>query len=408
MRITLVSTFYPPLAFGGDAVHVHGLAAGLAARGNAVRVVHTGSAFRLLATVAPLSGYGPIDGVEVIDLDIGRPALVGTYITSKPVGYSAKLAAALDGSDVVHFHNPSLLGGVGGIRCTNAIRMYTAHEHWLLCPMHTLFRNNAEVCTQRTCIRCCASYRRPPQPWRWTDAVDRAVAELDVLICPSRFTAALHEARYPNANVRVVTPPGPRRVERSLASAPNEGRPFVLFVGRLQAIKGALWMAKSLQNRTTIDVVFAGDGPERNELERVAAADPHLKVVGQQSREEVMDLVESATAVVIPSLGYETFGGVGREAMSVGTPIVVRALGPLPELIEHGGGVSFSNAQELCEIVERLSNDAAWTRALRLAVPTVASNDDHERFFDEYFALIEQAARRRGEHELAAAAERQR
>lgn len=405
MRFTLVSTFYPPHAFGGDAVHVHQLAAGLARRGHRVRVVHNSSAFRALGGTNPMEGFAEVAGVETVDLSIGRAAMVGTYLASRPLGYTSQLEAAMRDADIVHFHNPSLLGGVGGTLRTPALRAYTAHEHWLLCPMHTLFRNEQEVCTRRTCLSCCASYHRPPQPWRWSHLLDRAVEGLDVIMCPSRFTARLHRDRFPHAAIEVIRPPGPRSAERQREGSGRTDNlvdrpPFVLFAGRLQPIKGARWLAEALSAQSDLDTVFVGDGPERDALVRIARSSPRIVVLGQKSHDEVLRLCAAAQAVVVPSVGYETFGSVGREALSVGTPILVRNLGPLPELIEHGGGASFADADELRALVSRIAHDAAWYQSLRDTVPRSAHDDD-DRFFGEYFGALAAAARRRGDVALA-------
>ena len=36
----------------------------------------------------------------------------------------------------------------------DGIKLYTAHEHWLVCPMHVLWRHGRELCTGRQCLRC--------------------------------------------------------------------------------------------------------------------------------------------------------------------------------------------------------------------------------------------------------------
>ena len=48
--------------------------------------------------------------------------------------------------DVVQFNNVSLVGGPGLLSYgAGAIRLYEAHEHWLVCPTHVLWRHNREV-----------------------------------------------------------------------------------------------------------------------------------------------------------------------------------------------------------------------------------------------------------------------
>ena len=61
---------------------------------------------------------------------------------------------------------------IGGPGCSryggDAVKLYMAHEHWLVCPTHVLWRHGRELCTGRECLRCTLRYQRPPQLWRYT------------------------------------------------------------------------------------------------------------------------------------------------------------------------------------------------------------------------------------------------
>ena len=35
-----------------------------------------------------------------------------------------------------------------------ALKVYTTHEHWLVCPMHVLWRFDRELCERPDCLRC--------------------------------------------------------------------------------------------------------------------------------------------------------------------------------------------------------------------------------------------------------------
>ena len=45
------------------------------------------------------------------------------------------------GFDVINFHNISLVGGPGILEMGQALKLYMAHEHWLICPSHVLWRH---------------------------------------------------------------------------------------------------------------------------------------------------------------------------------------------------------------------------------------------------------------------------
>ncbi len=123
-----------------------------------------------------------------------------TYMTGLPLFKLAELRAALDDplTDVVHFHNISLVGGPGvlGIGANRrAVRIMTAHEHWLVCPMHLLWKYYRKPCDGPSCVSCSlqALYGRPAQVWRNSRAIERAACwHLDALVFPSRH--ALEDA----------------------------------------------------------------------------------------------------------------------------------------------------------------------------------------------------------------------
>src|SRR4030095_7550903 len=94
--------------------------------------------------------------------------------------------------DVVNFHNVSLVGGPGLLRYGSGIKLYMAHEHWLVCPTHVLWRHNRELCTGRQCFRCSLRHRRPPQFWRYSSLLERKIRHIDAFISPSQFSADKH------------------------------------------------------------------------------------------------------------------------------------------------------------------------------------------------------------------------
>ena len=400
----LVSTFYPPHSFGGDAVHVERLAEGLVRRGHRVRVVHARAAHGLLAPGGPVATPHETP-VEVHGDTPGRFGVAATYLTGRPLGYRSRLTELLSDVDVVHFHNPSLLGGPGSFDIGASLRLYTAHEHWLLCPTHVLFRYDKEVCTRRTCWRCTAVAHRPPQLWRSTPLLERSVRELDLVFTPSRFTADLHREAFPEMPLAVLPLPGPAAdALKDLPTLPQP-RPFFFFAGRLEPIKGARLLAEAFAGVTGADLVIAGDGSERPAIEVLAAANPAIRLRGWRAGADVLALCRDAVAVVVPSPGYETYGGVAVDAMALGTPALVRDLGPLPELVAGGGGLTFASDDELRGQMRRLLDEEGLARRLgEAALVEYHRARTEEKFFRSYFGHLAEVADRRGRHAVADAA----
>ena len=392
LSFCLVTTFYPPSSFGGDGAHVARLARGLADRGHRVRVVHNPAAFRMLAPRGT-SVDAPADGaIEVVAAPAESVGTIATQLTGRPLGYRRAMRELLDGFDVVHFHNPSLLGGPGAFGAGDGIRVYTTHEHWLVCPTHVLFRYQREVCTTRTCVRCQLRYGRPPQLWRWGSVLERGVDQLHALLSPSRFTADIHRRHFPRTRVEVLPLPAPE-IRDVGAAAPPATRPYFLYAGRLEPVKGVDRLVSAFPGVRGADLVIAGEGSTADRLRDLARGCDAIRFVGLRTPDEVLALCRDALAVVVPSSGYETFGGVAIEAMAMGTPAVVRDLGPLPELVEGGGGLTFADDDDLVDVLQRLVDDPTLGPALgRRATQVVAERYSPERFFARYFEILEDLA----------------
>lgn len=403
LSFCLVSTFYPPSSFGGDAMHVHRLATGLADRGHRVRVVHNPVAHRMLGGTAGAPAGIEHPCVEVVSAPVGpvaTTATMTTYLTGAPFGYRRHLERLAAGFDVVHFTNPSLLGGPGALDLggTGAVRLYTAAEHWLVCPTHTLFRYGREVCTTRTCWRCSLSYRRPPQPWRSTGLLGRRLAHLDALIVPSRFSAELHRQAFPGARIEVLPllGPTPEALEAAASSTPAVA-PYFLFAGRLEAIKGPVPLVRAFARVSGAELVVVGGGSQAGEVARLAGTIPGVRLLGVRPNAEVLALARGARAVVVPSAGYETYGIAAVEAMAMGTPAVVRALGPLPELVEDGGGVAVADDDALADALQELVDDPERAERLGRRAREVATGRLGQAwYFERYLALVADLAAGRG------------
>src|SRR5215467_5574540 len=162
LRFCHLTTFYPPHSFGGDAIGIQRLARAMAYRGHDVTVVYDFDAFNDCNRGPEPDVTPSSDGVRVIRLrtSVGPLAPLLTHQVGRPLINGGRIARLLatESFDVIHFHNVSLIGGPGLLRYGTGIKLYSAHEHWLICPTHTLWRRNREPCTGRQCLRCVFTY----------------------------------------------------------------------------------------------------------------------------------------------------------------------------------------------------------------------------------------------------------
>jgi glycosyltransferase involved in cell wall biosynthesis len=407
----MLSTFYPPWHFGGDAVHVDRLARALVAQGHEVTAVYSPRVHQVLARDQPQERTDD-GGVDLVPLDDSLPSLVGTYLTGRPWRARRQLQHVLErGFDVLHFHNPSLLGAPAVLGMGEGIKLYTAHEQWLLCPSHVLWRRSGRVCADPPCWSCEITHARPPQLWRRTGLVERGLEHLDALIAPSRASARLHQRFACRTRIEVLEHfvPDPRLSAVALqpgAGSRSSREPYFLYAGRLEPIKGVAGLIEAFRHRSET-LVIAGDGGLVRSVRRAARRLPNVRFTGWLSPGELDALYRDALAVVVPTLGHEAFGLVAAEAFAHGTPAIVRRFGALAELAaETRAALTFESPDELDDALGRIAGDAA----LRQELGRRARAAYRERFTTEghlrgYLSLIADLARRRGDDRLAGAAE---
>jgi glycosyltransferase involved in cell wall biosynthesis len=263
--------------------------------------------------------------------------------------------------DVIHYHNISMLGPEV-LRLQpdyrDFIKLYTTHEHWLVCPMHVLWKNNQRPCESPQCFRCTLAFHRPPQWWRYTSLLKDCMTAIDTFVSPSIFTRKMHHQRGFTAPMTVI----PNFVSE-IAAAPVPApaphvRPYFLFVGRLEKIKGVDALLSAFRGYPHADLLIAGTGTLEKQLRVQADNMTNVRFLGLLTGQQLEPLYRRAVAVILPSAGYEVFGLVTLEAFQQRTPVIAHALGGLIEILEQScAGFLYHNDAELLAALQQLQSD---------------------------------------------------
>lgn len=392
MRFCMVTTFYPPYHFGGDATYVRALSRALAALGHAVEVVHCVDAYRLKRRDAPRPVEDEGITVHRLASRFGPLSPLVTQQTGHPGLKSRRLREILArGFDVVHFHNVSLVGGPAILRWSRApVTLYTLHEHWLLCPTHILWKDRERACDRPTCFGCSLRSGIPPQPWRYTRLAQRSVAAVDALLSPSRFTADRHRAAGMGPPIHVLPLFSAIKPPSASATPAPPARAGFLFVGRVTASKGIVPLLETFATLPDHALTVIGDGDLRPALEQRFAAHRNIRFLGSMPQADLVAAYRDAAALVFPSLAPETFGLSIVEAFACGTPAIVRDAGGARELVEEtGGGVVYRTREELHAAIVRLAAEPSLRDALgRRARAGFLGRYTVERHIDDYLGHI--------------------
>ena len=360
MRFGMITTFYPPFSYGGDATYVRGLARSLVSLGHEVDVVASTDAYFVRSKDAPAEGVAEEDGVRVHRLrhPAGFFAPLLSHQTGHPALYSGSLRAFFsEPFDVLHFHNISLMGAPGVLGMGNArARFLSLHDHWLVCPTHVLWKNRSHACDKRTCLSCSIRSGIPPQLWRYTGLRDRHLEKIDRLLAPSRFTADMHRNNGVRGQMDVLP------LFSSIEGAAGRRRPAsnrLIYAGRVTALKGVGNLIRVVAEMPEVELLVVGDGDMKAELVSIYGHRPNIRFVDKVDQRALAGHYADAAAVVVPTIVPETFGLAVVEAAACGTPaIVAKSAGGAPEIVgTTGGGLLYDGDAELAAAIRSMTTD---------------------------------------------------
>lgn len=400
MRIGMVTTFYPPFSYGGDATYVRSLATSLATLGHEVEVIASTDAYLVRSKDEKLSDTTIEDGITVHRLrhPAGFLAPLISHQTGFPALHSPALKRILSVPfDVIHFHNISLMGapGVLGMGWARA-RLLSLHDHWLICPTHVFWKNGNRACDRRTCFSCTIRSRLPPQLWRYTGLRDRYLEKIDRLLAPSNSTAERHREQGIRAPIEIL----PLFSSLSRPAEPPDVVPNrIVFAGRVMALKGIRELVQVIAGMPDIELVVVGEGELRESLSAQYATHPNIRFIGKVDQAVLAEHYASAAAIVVPSVVPETFGLTLVEAAACGTPAIVAGwTGGAAEIVEKtGGGLLYGSNEELAATIRRIVEDRPLRDRLgSLALSGYETYYTREKHVADYLRHVHEVLDKRG------------
>jgi glycosyltransferase involved in cell wall biosynthesis len=168
----------------------------------------------------------------------------------------------------------------------------------------------------------------------------------------------------------------------------------LLYVGRISKDKNLDFLLdvyrELLIHRRNINLILAGDGPHRGELERRQAEFPRMKLLGRVEQADLSEIYSSCDFLVFPST-TDTFGMVVAEALACALPVIVSDVGGPQELFEPGKAGLVLRADDFQAWVNGLSDLIMETRRdpeqhleMQLAARRASlQRNDWERFIDD-------------------------
>ena len=233
---------------------------------------------------------------------------------------------------------------------------------------------------------------------------DVALGQAARIVCPS---AAFRELSLGwGVRPEVVTViPNPVSMPAELADRELLRRryglsgPTLAFAGRLVPQKALGIGLEALARSDGVTLVIAGDGVERDQLERKAkelALDGRVRFLGTRPRSTVFELLRAADAAFLPS-SWENFPHMVVEALAVGTPVIATETGGVGEVVIDGVNgllVAPNQSEAFAAAIARYFGDGQLRRRLRESAAPSAERFAPEAIYGRLEEILREAAGR--------------
>jgi glycosyltransferase involved in cell wall biosynthesis len=271
--------------------------------------------------------------------------------------------------NVIHHHiTPAILKV---LKEKNIPIIWTLHEYIPICPEGT-FISHGQICE-----RCFggAFYNCITHSCKKNSYLASTVAALenyvhqylnyyqyvDHYVCPSVFVYEKFKQFnfFKDKLVQLYHGYDYAEIEDARSAGKSTDEKYMVFVGRLEKIKGAHTVLKAMQNCPDIQLKIVGEGTQEAELKEFK--DIHqlnnVTFLGKKSKQETLQLINGSAFLICASEWYEVLGFTVVEAMALGKPVIGSAIGAIPEMvINNKTGLLFEpgNYTQLSALINQL------------------------------------------------------
>lgn len=264
--------------------------------------------------------------------------------------------------NIVHLHsinNPKLCHELSA---TFPI-VRTIHDSRIICPTEFRIDNNQNICETPigdNCLNCFGSRVNIDQLNKSKESLE-SLDVLDLLITPSKY---MKNQLITNGILENKIEVLPLFAPLDLDTQPTidgDHTSDILFIGRIVKSKGLREAISSLAKvNNKYNLIVCGDGPDINNCKSMATdlgISDKIKFVGWVNKKEKERYLAGTKVVVFPSMGPESFGLVGLEAMFYQKPVVAFDSGGINQWLKNGENgylADRGNVDQMAEFLNKI------------------------------------------------------
>lgn len=244
--------------------------------------------------------------------------------------------------DIAHIHNvfPLISPAVYLLLKKNNIKIVqTLHNFRFLCPNALFFTKN------RVCTKClsgnflhCIINKCYKDSFIFSTLYALIISinkktfkkKIDRYIALTNFTKNIFAENGFNSE-KIVVKSNPFFKQKTKR---GENLNYFLYLGRISYEKGVEFLLESFTKLTEYKLVVAGTGEKLDQYKKMYSSS-NIEYLGFVEGNRKINLIQHATAIIIPSICYENFPMAIAEAFSIGTPVIASEIGSIPFIVQN-------------------------------------------------------------------------
>lgn len=275
--------------------------------------------------------------------------------------------------DIIHinlFHRVMTASIVDAAKKYHIPVVFTMHDLNCICPNHTMLdhgeiceaciKGNYLNCVKRVCFKDSRMKCLMAAVESEYNKLSGLYNEIDLYITPSEFyKRKMIECGLTKSPIICMRNFLPMRT----AYIPHfNHQSYFLYFGRLTREKGVRTILKAAELLPEVKIQIAGTGEDEQYLQRFVVEhklEKQIEFLGFLSGQRLLDTVNNAKCILLPSEWYENGPYSIMEAMAAGKPVIVSNIGGLPEIVEDrktGLICKAFDAESLAECIKKMGS----------------------------------------------------
>lgn len=285
--------------------------------------------------------------------------------------------------DIVHCVYPQIMAAfLKACRESKIPYIVTLTDFNILCHYATMVDKQGNFCMGcnqgKECLKKCKSIRVKDSKARYEKA-EKLLEGAELITAPSKFVANMIEKEFKKVYVKVI----PHGIsDKFYCKQSRTCTNKIAYLGTISELKGIHILVQAFKEFYNVDICLdiygAGNSSYIGQLKKISYEDKRITLKGKVEPSEMPKVYNQYDVIVVPSIWYETYNFVVREALQCGCLVICSDIGAMPEIIKEGKNGFLAEAGNIESLKKVLSSAIIfdWKKYEQIKLPQIKDEAD--------------------------------